>query len=96
MWQLFRINSLADYTMVWQQCNKGLGTLFLSDPNVFTVGLLSTVMMMFRDFQEEFAPHLHLMHAQRTAVRLVSIAFLISYIILFGALEGKTFIYFQF
>lgn len=96
VWQLFRINSLADYTTVWQQCNKGLGTLFLSDPNVFTVGLLSTVIMMFRDFQEEFAPHLHLMYARSTAVRLVSIAFLISYIILFGALEGKTFIYFQF
>lgn len=95
-WQLFRANSLADYGMLISQMANGFGMIFLNDPNVFTVGILSTMLMMFKDCQDEFGGSIHFLHARREWVRLASIAVLASYILLFGALDGKTFIYFQF
>uniref|UniRef100_A0AB33JI93 MBOAT family protein n=1 Tax=Prevotella sp. GTC17262 TaxID=3236797 RepID=A0AB33JI93_9BACT len=95
VWQLFRINSMSDYLILLEQTGKW-GSLFLNDPHVFTFGLLSTIIMMFKDFNDEFATRIHFIHSKSISVRLVSIALLICYIVLFGALDGKTFIYFQF
>lgn len=95
-WQLFRINTLSDFTIILVQMVKGPGSLFLMDPKVFSCGLASTALMMLKDFTDEFYKELHFIHSKHLGIRLVSIAAMISYILLFGALDGKTFIYFQF
>lgn len=95
-WQLFRINSLLDYSIIFSQMEKGFGNIALIDPRVFTVGLVSTAIMILKDSLNEFCHHRYFMSSNCTVVRLMTVIFLISYIILFGALEGKSFIYFQF
>lgn len=96
VWQLFRINSLSDFMVISSQIAKGPGSLFLMDPRVFSCGLVSTTLMLLKDFIDEFAKGPHFIHSKHVGVRLVSIAAMLSYILLFGALDGKTFIYFQF
>lgn len=95
-WQFFRINRIRDFAVILCQFSKGPGTLFLMDPQVFSCGLLSIVIMIYKDFVDEFHKGMHFLHAEKLPVRLVSVAFLISYILLFGSLYGKSFIYFQF
>lgn len=96
VWQLFRINTLSDFTIILSQMAKGPGSLFLMDPRVFTCGLLSTILMVVKDFTDEFGKGPRFLHSRHVWVRLLSVASMIAYILLFGALDGKTFIYFQF
>lgn len=96
VWQFFRINKLQDYAIILSQTAKGPGRLFLMDPQVFTFGILSTLLMMIKDFKDEHTCSLYFMHSKYLFIRILSIAFISAYIILFGALEGRTFIYFQF
>ena len=95
-WQFFRINQISDYAVILSQLMKGSGSLFLMDPQVFSCGLLSIMIMIYKDFVDEYNKGWHFLHAEKLSVRLTSIAFLISYILLFGSLYGKSFIYFQF
>lgn len=91
-WQFFRINHLSDYAIILQQFEKGPGSLFLMDPKVFSCGLMSVFIMIVKDVFDEKRVKL----LKSTVLRCFAIACLVSYIILFGALDGKTFIYFQF
>lgn len=96
VWQFFRINQISDYAVILSQFMKGPGSLFLMDPQVFSCGLLSIMIMIYKDIVDEYHKGLHFLYAEKLSVRLTSIAFLISYILLFGSLYGKSFIYFQF
>lgn len=95
-WQFFRINQISDYAVILSQFMKGPGSLFLMDPQVFSCGLLSIMIMIYKDFVDEYHKGWRFLYAEKLSVRLISIAFLISYILLFGSLYGKSFIYFQF
>lgn len=95
-WQFFRINQISDYAVILSQFMKGPGSLFLMDPQVFSCGLLSIMIMIYKDFVDEYHKGWRFLSAEKLSVRLTSIAFLISYILLFGSLYGKSFIYFQF
>lgn len=95
-WQFFRINQISDYAVILSQFMKGPGSLFLMDPQVFSCGLLSIMIMIYKDFVDEYHKGWRFLYAEKLSVRLTSIAFLISYILLFGSLYGKSFIYFQF
>lgn len=94
-WQLFRVNSLSDFGLILTQMAKGPGTLFLMDPKVFSCGLLSVCIMLVKDMTDEYSS-VRFLRSKYPSVRVISVAALIAYIILFGALDGKTFIYFQF
>lgn len=93
---IFRSNSIGDVWITITQIGKGFGPLFLLAPQVFTFGLLSTAIMLWKDYLDEYKSKIHFLHSSNVYVRLASIALLASYIVLFGALNGKTFIYFQF
>lgn len=96
VWQLFRVNTLSDFAIIFKQISNGPGTLFLSDPKVFSCGLLSVAIMLIKDFTDEFGKGPRFLHSKYVTVRLLSVSAIIAYILLFGALDGKSFIYFQF
>lgn len=94
-WQLFRINTLSDFGIILSQMAKGPGSLFLMDPKVFSCGLMSVCIMVVKDFADEYT-QVRFLHSRHASVRLVTVTALVAYILLFGALDGKSFIYFQF
>lgn len=93
---IFRSNSLGDVWTTLSQIGNGFGPLFLLAPQVFTTGLLSSAIMLWKDYLDEYKSKLHFLHSGNACVQVVSIAVMVCYIVLVGALEGKTFIYFQF
>ncbi len=93
---IFRSESMSSFVGTMAQIGKGFGMINLLDPNVFTFGLLSVVLLFVKDYLDEYKSRFHFMHSSNVYIRIVSISIIISYIILCGALEGKTFIYFQF
>lgn len=94
-WQLFRINNIDNMGKIFMKLEEGFPPPpFLNDPNVFTFGIISTSLMIIKDYKDEF--NTKILTLKNTWIRLTLWACLVSYIILFGALNGKTFIYFQF
>lgn len=93
---IFRSESMSSFWSTMAQIGKGFGMINLLDPNVFAFGLLSVVLLFVKDYLDEYKSRFHFMYSSNVYIRIVSISIIISYIILCGALEGKTFIYFQF
>ncbi len=94
----FRANSLGDIVMAWKKwlsADWGLPYLEASVP-LFTFGLLSVLVMIYKEHQDEYHGKAHFMHSLSRARKLVCIAMAIVFIILTGALESNSFIYVQF
>ena len=94
----FRANSLGDIVIAWQKwlsADWGLPYLEATVP-LFTFGLLSILVMIYKEHQDEYCGKPHFMHSSSRTKKLVCIAMAIVFIILTGALESNSFIYVQF
>ena len=94
----FRANSFNDITVAW---NKWLSSdwampYLQATVPLFTFGLLSVLVMIYKEHQDEYCGKAHFMHSSSRAKKLVCIAMAIVFIILTGALESNSFIYVQF
>lgn len=94
-WVFFRANNVSDAFIIIGKLFTDLGPLYM-DKNVLTHGLLALMILILKETKDNFDLNLNFMHSKHVIVRYASVAFLISYIILFGALYGGQFIYFQF
>ena len=94
---LFRANSTDDISYIFSSISNGFGQLYTGGSlTVFTCGIVSAFIMLFKDYKDEYKRNIYFFHAKREYIRLISIAFCIIYILLFGELSGNSFIYFQF
>ena len=94
---IFRTPDFSGLTAIVQQCGKGFGPIFTNGLlDIGTLGLLSILLLFFKELKDENGWHFHLLHAERTWIRLVSLACLFAYVIFTGELKGSSFIYFQF
>lgn len=94
----FRANSLGDILVAWRKwlsSDWGIPYLEATVP-LFTFGLLSVLVMVYKEHQDEYHGKPHFMHSSSRAIRLACIATAIVFIILTGALESNSFIYVQF
>ena len=94
----FRANSFNDIIVAW---NKWLSSdwampYLQATVPLFTFGLLSVLVMIYKEHQDEYCGKAHFMHSSSRAKKLVCIAMAIVFIILTGALESNSFIYVQF
>lgn len=94
----FRANSFNDIMVAW---NKWLSSdwampYLQATVPLFTFGLLSVLVMIYKEHQDEYCGKAHFMHSSSRAKKLVCIAMAIVFIILTGALESNSFIYVQF
>ena len=94
-WIFFRANSIGDAFTIVRKIFTDWGPLY-KDTSVFLYGFTALLILAIKDAKDAFGFKLNLMHSQYYWVRLISVVFLISYIMLFGALSGGAFIYFQF
>ena len=94
----FRANSFNDIIVAWSKwlsSDWGIPYLQATVP-LFTFGLLSILVMIYKEHQDEYCGKAHFMHSSSTVKKLVCIAMAIVFIILTGALESNSFIYVQF
>ena len=94
-WIFFRANSIGDAFTVVKKIFTDWGPLF-KQIVVFVYGAAAILILIAKDVKDSFGIKINLMHSKYYAVRLASVVFLISYILLFGALSSGAFIYFQF
>ena len=94
----FRANSLGDITTAWcKWLSSDWGTPYLqATVPLFSFGLLSILVMIYKEHQDEYHGKAHFMHSSSRAMRIGCIAMTIVFIILTGALESNSFIYVQF
>lgn len=94
---IFRANGLSDLGAIIAQCCKGFGPVFTNGLlEIGSLGLLSIVMLFFKEWKDENKWNIHLLHSENTAIRILSSILLVSFIIFAGELKGSSFIYFQF
>lgn len=94
-WVFFRANNVTDAFTIFGKFFTDLGPLFV-DKSVFLHGFAALLILIIKDTKDNFGLNFNFMHSKNIVVRYASVAILISYIILFGALYGGQFIYFQF
>jgi len=91
----FRANSVHD-------AFYGLGQIFAHSGKVFTdtttmlYGIIGIVILMTKDFIDEYHPKISLIANKKIAVSIISCALLLCWIIYAGVFDGGQFIYFQF
>ncbi len=93
-WIFFRISDIHDVFTVIGKIFTDRGHLFI-EPTLF-LAFASLVIMVVKDSFDQFGSKIKLFNSKYVVVRYLSVAFLISYILLLGVLEGGQFIYFQF
>lgn len=95
-WIFFRANTVHDAFSIIGKIFTDQGPLFI-DKLVFINGFLGLTLLLIKDLKDEFNWKIfHFMHAKHIVVRYASVIGIICYILLFGALSGGSFIYFQF
>ena len=63
---------------------------------MFTVGLFAFLVMLYKEYRDEYGGKALFMYSPNRAVRIGSITLAILYIAATGELENISFIYFQF
>ncbi|MGM9870044.1 MAG: MBOAT family O-acyltransferase [Sodaliphilus sp.] len=94
---LFRANSFSDILTIVERMCCNFGPLFTSGITLMlTVGLLAFVVMLYKEYRDEYGGKALFMHSPHTITRILSISGTILFILATGELENISFIYFQF
>ncbi len=95
-WIFFRADSLSDAVTIINKIFISRGNIFV-DPDTLAYSSVFIVLIFLVDFIEEFyAGRIRLMNSKYRFVRWCTYIILISFIMLYGVLDGGSFIYFQF
>lgn len=94
-WIFFRANSIGDAFTAIAKMFTQPSMPFMS-PMAMLFGMLSLMILLVKDFADEFHPNWKLMASDNKVVSTVACALLSVYVILFGVLDSSQFIYFQF
>ena len=91
----FRANTLQDAITVFKGIFENPGVPYEDYANFIAIGL-ALIILMIKEFSEEYKWRTNISESSSWLVRHVYIIAMIAYIILFGVLNGDQFIYFQF
>lgn len=95
-WIFFRAENFADASMIVGKIFTSHGSVF-TDPDTMVYGFGFLLLVFVVDFLTEFCGgRFQLLDNKHTAVRWVTYLAMIVMILLFGVLDGGSFIYFQF
>lgn len=94
-WIFFRANNIQDAFEIIQKIVSDHNGIFVNK-TVFACGGLGLAILLLKDAKDEFGWRLNFMHSKYIIVRYASVISIICYILLLGALNGGSFIYFQF
>lgn len=95
-WIFFRAPTLTDAMTIIEKIFSDCGRLFI-DMDTLVYSFLFMALIFAVDFADEYAGNrIRLLNSQSVVVRWGSYLFMIVMILLFGVLDGGSFIYFQF
>ena len=94
-WIFFRANTIGDAFTAITKIFTNPGSPFMS-PMPMLFGMLSTAILLFKDYTDEFNPTWRLLSSNNKVVATITCVLLAVYVILFGVLDSSQFIYFQF
>ncbi len=94
-WLFFRANTVQDAFLIVEKIFTDLGPLFV-DKSVFLYGFLALFILIAKEMKDQLQLRCHFLHSRHVVLRYGTMVMLIAYILLFGALSGGQFIYFQF
>jgi D-alanyl-lipoteichoic acid acyltransferase DltB (MBOAT superfamily) len=92
-----RAVSVDDAMLFYERLFTTSGTLFIGVPSILIFGLFGIVLLMLKDFTDEYYPGKFLLFENRyRPVRILAYSSVILLIFLIGVFDGGEFIYFQF
>jgi D-alanyl-lipoteichoic acid acyltransferase DltB (MBOAT superfamily) len=94
LWIFFRANDISDAFLIVRKIFVNHGAVFI-DQMTFVCGIASLAILLVKEFSEEFI-RIKCSGTIHRCCSYVLYIFMISYILLFGVLDGGQFIYFQF
>ena len=95
-WIFFRVNSVSDVALILEKIFSDPGRLFI-DPDTMFYAFLFMIIMFVVDYMDEYYPRrFSLINSRSAIVRWSAYISLAAMILLFGVLDGGSFIYFQF
>lgn len=96
LWILFRVDTLSDVALVFKKIFTEPGSPFVDADTLF-YSFVFMIFLFFVDCKDEyFNTKIQIMSNSHTLVRWVSYVAMVMMILLFGVLDGGSFIYFQF
>lgn len=93
-WVLFRVDT-SQAINIYAKIFSSIGLPFVDIP-VFSMGLLSLLILFIKDSHDEYGWGVDLLASKYRIISYTTIIVLIIYILLYGVLDGGQFIYFQF
>ena len=95
-WVFFRVSDLGDVMTIFRKIFTEPGMPFV-DTDTMVYALMFAFLVFLVDFMEEhFSGKVKLMNSRYTIVRWATYVALVVMVLLFGVLDGGSFIYFQF
>lgn len=92
---LFRSASVGDFFGTMAHLGSGFGALFMGNTD-FVVSIPFILLLFYKEAKDEYNINIHFLHSTNTWVSCTTIIALVFLIMLFGELNGGSFIYFQF
>lgn len=91
---IFRSATCSDFFATIATLRNGFGHPFHSITLYYM--FLPLLIMLFREYKDENKLNIHFLHSENVAIRVGSVIALITLILLFGNMEGGSFIYYKF
>jgi len=92
-----RALTIGDAFTVFSKIATGGGTLFTESPSILIFGVFGTILMLLKDFTDEYTPGKYrLFESPYKPVRVMAYSAVIILIFAIGVFDGGEFIYFQF
>ena len=95
-WILFRVTNLNDVALVLKKIFTEHGSLFMDTDTIFYVFVFTLFLFVIDFVDEYFKGKIEILNSKHTMVRWTAYIVMIMTILLFGVLDGGSFIYFQF
>lgn len=95
-WIFFRVNNLSDVMTIFQKIFTNTGRIFI-DADTMVYAFMFAILVFVVDFVDEYySGKVRLLNSRYTIVRWATYIALVVMVLLFGVLDGGSFIYFQF
>lgn len=95
-WIFFRVNNLSDVMTIFQKIFTNTGRIFI-DADTMLYAFMFAILVFVVDFVDEYySGKVRLLNSRYTIVRWATYIALVMMVLLFGVLDGGSFIYFQF
>ena len=92
-----RTTNVNDAFMVFKKIFTESGPLFIGTPSVFIFSIFGLLLLLLKDFTDEFTPERFLLfESKHKSIRVMAYSSIIILILLIGVFDGSQFIYFQF